>query len=164
MTLQKQKSIKGSKNRALNHFAIDEEQSEEEEDYEEQDESTSRRNSFSLDKPKESLASRFQRGLREKLKKEISVVQSDILMPQVADDSEVNVLCDGSEGQILGAPSSSPKRSDMQIPNEQITQIIDVLNIVARKVERIEAKQLKYSKIHREIKRMSLRMARKTRI
>jgi hypothetical protein len=52
----------------------------------------------------------------------------------------------------------------MQIPNEQITQIIDVLNIVARKVERIEAKQLKDSKIHSEIKRMSLRMARKTRI
>ena len=85
-------------------------------------------------------------------------------MPQVADDSEVNVLGDASEGKILGAPSSSPKRGDKQIPNEQITQIIDVLNIVARKVERIEAKQLKDSKIHREIKRMSLRMARKTRI
>ena len=164
MTLQKQKTNRGSNSRALNHFAIDEEQSDEEEDYEEQEESTSRRNSFSLDKPKESLASRFQRGLREKLNKQISVVQSDILMPQVADDSEVNVLGDASEGQILGAPSSSPKRGDKQIPNEQITQIIDVLNIVARKVERIEAKQLKDSKIHREIKRMSLRMARKTRI
>ena len=164
MTLQKQKSIKGSNNRALNHFAIDEEQSDEEEDSEEQDESTSRRNSFSLDKPKESPASRFQRGLRQKLKNQMSVVQTDILMPQVADDSEVNALGDGSEGQTLGAPSSSPKRGDMQIPNEQLTQIIDIINIVARKIERIEAKQLRDSKIHREIKRISLRMARKTRI
>ena len=48
--------------------------------------------------------------------------------------------------------------------NEKITQIIDLLNIVANKVERIEASKLKDNKIHREIKRMSLRMARKTRI
>ena len=166
MSLQKQKSINSNKSRTLNHFAIDEEQSDEEQDEEEQDETTSRRNSFSLDKPKESLASRFQRGLREKLKNKMSVYQSDILMPQVA-DSEVNFLGDdhdGAGGKILGARSSSPKRGEQQIPNEQITQIIDVLNIVARKVERIEAKQLKNTKIQREIKRMSLRMARKTRI
>lgn len=162
MSLQKQKSISSNKSRTLNHFAIDEEQSEEEEDDEEQDETTSRKNSFSLDKPKESLASRFQRGLREKLKNSMSAYQSDILMPQVADS---DVVGDGAGGKILGAPSFSPKGGDQQqIPNEQITQIIDVLNIVARKVERIEAKQLKSTKIQREIKRMSLRMARKTRI
>lgn len=167
MSLQKQKSINSNNSRTLNHFAIDEEQSDEEEDYEEQDETTSRRNSFSFDKPKESLATKFQRGLREKLNKQMSVYQSDILMPQVA-DSEVNLLGDDHDdagGKILGAPSFSPKEGgQQQIPNEQITQIIDVLNIVARKVERIEAKQLKNTKIQREIKRMSLRMARKTRI
>lgn len=99
----------------------------------------------------------------------MSVVQSDILMPQGRADSEVNILAgdqDGAGGQILGMPSSSPKRAGEQhnIPNEQITQIIDVLNLVARKVERIEAKQLKNTKIQRDIKRMSLRMARKTRV
>ena len=165
MSLQKQKSISSNKSRTLNHFAIDEEQSEEEEDDEEQDETTSRKNSFSLDKPKESLASRFQRGLREKLKNQMSAYQSDILMPQVADSDVLGDDHDGAGGKILGAPSFSPKGGDQQkIPNEQITQIIDVLNIVARKVERIEAKQLKSTKIQREIKRMSLRMTRKTRI
>jgi hypothetical protein len=74
----------------------------------------------------------------------MSVYQSDILMPQVADSDALVDDHDGAGGKILGAPSSSPKGGDQQqIPNEQITQIIDVLNIVARKVDRIEAKQLK---------------------
>ncbi len=162
MTLQKQTTIKASKSRTLNHFAIDEELSEEEEDDEEWDEPTSQRNSFSLDRPKESLAAKFQRGLREKLNKQTSVFQSDVLMPQVA-DSEISVSADDG-GQILGTPSHSQKRAEQQIPNEQITQIIDVLNRVARKVERIEVKQLENAKIQREIKRLSLRMTRKTRI
>ena len=152
MTLQKQKTINSSNNRTLNHFTIDEEHTAEEEDDEECHESTSRLNSFSLEsRSKEPLAAKFKRGLREQLKNQMgwSAAQSDILMPQevvVAEqDSEVmNVLADdsGGNGQILGvAPSQPLNRGEQQqqiLPNEQIAQIIDVLNRVARKVERIE--------------------------